>query len=146
MCEFVLKDNVIVILYEINAKKLNFMKRFIICCLLFLFPFSFIHADRREVVLNPDGQQHNHGEYYPPADMPEAYFDDVDMEIIIEAEGFADYYIVEVVSMVSSLTMIYTQIDGYGDTIDVSSLPIGYYQIIITSEFNNVYGGYFLIE
>ena len=88
----------------------------------------------------------NHGEYYIPADMPEAYFDDVDMEIIIEAEGFADYYIVEVVSMVSSLTMIYTQIDGYGDTIDVSSLPIGYYQIIITSEFNNVYGGYFLIE
>ena len=84
-----------------------------------------------------------HSEYYPPADMPEAYFDSNDLEITIEAEGYADYYIVEVVSMVSSLTVIYTQIDGYGDSIDVSSLPIGYYQLIITSEFNNVYEGYF---
>ena len=103
-------------------------------------------ADQAEIVLRDTNHQHDHLEYYPPADMPEAYFDDGAMEIIIEADGFADYYIVEVVSMVSSLTVIYTQIDGYGDTIDVSSLPAGYYQVIITSSNNNVFEGYFLIE
>ena len=111
-----------------------------------VFCSVLVMADRRPIVVHQGGSVGDHSEYYPPADMPEAYFDETEMEIVIEAEGYADYYIVEVVSMVSSLTMIYTQIDGYGDTIDVSSLPIGYYQIIITSEFNNVYEGYFLIE
>ena len=48
--------------------------------------------------------------------------------------------------MVSGLTLIYTQIDSYGDTIDVSSLPDAYYQIIITSSNNNMFEGTFLIE
>ena len=87
-----------------------------------------------------------HSEHYIPADMPEVYIDLDDMEIIIVADGFADYYTVEVISMVSGLTLIYTQIDGYGDTIDVSSLPDAYYQIIITSSNNNVFEGYFTIE
>ena len=88
----------------------------------------------------------NHSEHYIPADMPIVYFDSEAMEIIIEAEGYADYYVVEVISMVSGQTLIYTQIDGYGDTIDVSSLPDAYYQIIITSSNNNVFEGTFLIE
>ena len=120
----------------------------ILCFFVFSFISMFTGVVNGEEYINLHhiGNHGNHGEYYPPADMPEAYFDEANMEIVIEAEGYADYYIVEVVSMVSSLTMIYTQIDGYGDTIDVSSLPIGYYQVIITSEFNNVYEGYFLIE
>ena len=87
-----------------------------------------------------------HNEYYIPADMPEVYFDSDEMEIIIVADGFANHYTVEVNSMVSGLTLIYTQIRGYGDTIDVSSLPDGYYQIIITSSNNNMFEGTFLIE
>ena len=124
------------------------MKRIYVFFLLASTMFFISFADDGSTAaINLQHQGHDdHGQYYPPADMPEAYFDSDEMEIIIEADGFADYYIVEVVSMVSSLTVIYTQIDGYGDTIDVSSLPIGYYQIIITSEFNNVYEGYFLIE
>ena len=121
-------------------------KRYVLLIIIFSLLVALDASARRRINLSQGGQVPGHIEYYPPADMPEAYFDDVDMEIVIEAEGYADYYIVEVVSMVSSQTMIYSQIDGYGDTIDVSSLPIGYYQVIITSSNNNVFEGYFLIE
>ena len=117
--------------------------------LFFLFllfiPF-YLYADRDEIVLRPDGHQPNHSEYYPPADMPEVYFDDVAMEIIIVGDGFADYYDVEIVSLGSMLTVIGTQVDGYGDSIDLSSLPEGDYRLVITSSNNNVYEGDFAIE
>ena len=88
----------------------------------------------------------NHIEYYPPADMPEVYFDSDEMEIIIEADGFADYYVVNIISQITMQSVIYTQISGYGDTVDVSSLPDGYYHLVITSSNNNVFDGYFMIE
>ena len=88
----------------------------------------------------------NHIEYYPPADMPEVYIDTDEMEIILVADGFADYYVVDIVSQVTMLSVIYTQIGGYGDSIDISSLPDGYYHIIVTSSNNNVFDGYFTIE
>ena len=88
----------------------------------------------------------NHNEYYPPADMPEVYIDLDEMEIIIEADGFADYYVVNIISQVTMQSVIYTQISGYGDTVDVSSLPDGYYRLVITSSNNNVFEGYFTIE
>lgn len=87
-----------------------------------------------------------HNEYYIPADMPVVYFDSDEMEIIIVADGFANHYTVEVIPMQLTVPVIYTQIDGYGDTIDVSSLPDAYYEIIITSSNNNVFEGYFTIE
>ena len=74
------------------------------------------------------------------------YFDADDMEIIIEADGFASYYEVDIISQVTMLTVISTWVGGYGDTVDVSSLTIGYYQIVITSSNNNVYEGYFTVE
>ena len=77
--------------------------------------------------------------------MPEAYFDSNDMEIIIVGDGFADYYDVEIVSLGSMLTVIGTQVDGYGDTINVSSLPDDSYVIVITTEYNNVYQGQFTV-
>ena len=92
------------------------------------------------------GHHGTHSEYYPPADMPDVYFDDDELEIIIVGDGFADYYDVEIVSLGSMLTVISTQIDGYGDSIDVSSLATGDYQIVITSSNNNVFEGYFAIE
>ena len=92
------------------------------------------------------GHHGTHSEYYPPADMPDVYFDDDELEIIIVGDGFADYYDVEIVSLGSMLTVISTQIDGYGDSIDVSSLAIGDYRIVITSSNNNVYEGHFEIE
>lgn len=92
------------------------------------------------------GHHGTHSEYYPPADMPEVYIDLDEMEVIIEADGFADYYVVNIISQVSMQSVIYTQISGYGDSIDVSSLPDAYYRIVITSSNNNVFEGYFTIE
>ena len=90
------------------------------------------------------GHHGTHSEYYPPADMPDVYFDDDELEIIIVGDGFADYYDVEIVSLGSMLTVISTQVDGYGDSIDVSSLPEGDYRIVITSSNNNIFEGDFI--
>ena len=76
--------------------------------------------------------------------MPEAFYDSDLQEIIIVADGFADYYDVEIVSLGSMLTVIGTQVDGYGDTIDVSSLSDGDYTIVITSSNNNIFEGDFI--
>lgn len=78
--------------------------------------------------------------------MPEVHFNSNDMQIFLVGDGFADYYDVEIVSLGSMLTVISTQIDGYGDSIDVSSLAIGDYRIVITSSNNNVFEGDFDIE
>ena len=116
--------------------------------LLFLLNFfCFVsYADQASIVLRDASNQHNHSEYYPPADMPVVYFDSSDLQIILVGDGFADYYDVEIVSLGSMLTVISTQIDGYGDSINVSSLSIGDYRIVITSSNNNVFEGDFAIE
>lgn len=88
----------------------------------------------------------NHSEYYPPADMPEVYLNSDEMEILVVADGFASYYNVDIVFVPTNTLVISTQISGYGDSIDISSLGPCYYMITIISEFNNVYQGYFTIE
>ena len=89
------------------------------------------------------GHHGNHGEYYPPADKPEVYYDTDNEEIIIIADGFASYYDVDIVSQSTMQLVLYTAISGYGDNIDVSSLPDDNYKIVITSSYNNVYEGQF---
>ena len=42
-----------------------------------------------EIVINRPGQQHDHIEYYLPADAPQAFYDPDDMEIIIVGGGFS---------------------------------------------------------
>lgn len=120
------------------------MKKILI--ILMILIVSFDASARREIEIHQNGQMPTHNEYYPPADMPEVFIDLDEMEVIIEADGFADYYVVNIVSQVSMQSVIYTQISGYGDSIDVSSLPDAYYRIVITSSNNNVYEGYFTIE
>ena len=78
--------------------------------------------------------------------MPEVYLDSDEMEILIEADGFASYYDVYISAVPTNTLFISTQISGYGDSIDISSLGPCYYMITIISEFNNVYQGYFTIE
>ncbi len=75
--------------------------------------------------------------------MPEAYYDTNTEEIIIVADGFSSYYDVDIVSLSTTIAMISTQVDGYGDSIDVSSLSDDSYRIVITSSNNNVYEGNF---
>lgn len=119
------------------------MKRFsILFTLLVVLPFSLI-ADEAQINLTYKPKQGNHNEYYPPADMPEVYFDNDNQEIIIVADGFSAYYDVDIISQSSMIAVISTQVDGYGDSIDISSLPDDNYTIVITSEFNNVYQGQF---
>ena len=111
--------------------------------LLFCIMCLVTSAVQKDIVLNNSNQQHDHSEVYPPADMPEVYYDDVTEEIVIVADGFADYYEVDIVSQSTLLAVISTQVGGYGDTIDISSLPDDNYTIIITSSNNNVYQGQF---
>lgn len=116
-------------------KKLFLLILLNICC-------SVLYADQESIVLRDPRNQHDHIEYYPPADMPEAYYVFA-QEIIIVADGFADYYDVNIVSQSTLLAVISTQIDGYGDSIDISSLPNDNYTIIITSSNNNEFEGEF---
>ena len=115
---------------------------FFIC----FFCFSvFLHADEAQINLEHKNGG-DHFEHYGIADMPDAvYYDTDEMEIIIEADGTSLYYNVQIVSNSLNQTVILTQISGYGDTIDVSSLSSGNYTIVITSQFLNEYEGQFTI-
>ena len=113
-------------------------KNFIILLLVFLSLDMGADNLRHHIRIHQTGQMPNHSEYYPPADMPEVYYNSDNLEIIIVADGFADYYDVNIVSQSTQLAVILTQVDGYGDTIDVSSLPDDNYTIIITSSNNKL--------
>ena len=121
------------------------MKRilfFVVAAVLSAHFFTAVSED--EIVLAQKGGDHL--EHYQMADMPDAvYYDSEAGEIIIVADGTSLYYNVEIVSDNLNLTVISTQVDGYGDTIDVSALPSGSYTIVITSQFLNEYEGTFNI-
>ena len=119
------------------------MKRFALLFILLLPLASQLYAKNDLNVIVIHGKGTPHSEYYPPADMPEVYYDADNLEIIIVADGFASYYNVDITSASGYVPLISTQVDGYGDSIDVSSLPDGYYTITITSSNNNQFEGTF---
>ena len=127
------------------------MTNFIKCVLftaMFVFALSASSQTRDgESKLNIQhvGHHGDHSQYYPPDDMPEVYLDSDEMEIISVADGFSSYYDVLIIRNSTNQTMVSTQISGYGDSIDISSLPSDNYIIVITSEFNNVFQGNFTI-
>lgn len=88
----------------------------------------------------------DHSEHYLPADAPEAYFDADNMLIIIVADGFASYYDVDIYPENSTIPVLWDTVNGTYDTVDVSSLVPDEYRIVITSEYNNEYEGYFIVE
>jgi len=109
-----------------------------------LFSYSLVsYADPDVIILMPGGPGHNHTEYFDPADKPEVYYDRDNQEIILVADGFASSYDVDIFSMSSMQCVLYTTISGYGDTIDVSSLPDDDYKIVISTPYHNIYEGYF---
>ena len=119
-------------------------KQLALLLMMLLYGVSICFARGDDVInLQHVGNHEDHSEYYPPADMPEVYYDDLNYDIIIVADGFASYYDVDIISQSTQLAVISTQIDGYGDTIDVSSLPDDDYVISITSSNNNEFVGYF---
>ena len=118
------------------------MKKSILFLCVFIMCFLVMKAENRPVSIHGQGGQ-DHGGFIM-ADMPDAvYYDSDEMEIIIEADGVSQYYDVEIVSDSLNQTVILTQVSGYGDTIDVSSLPTGSYTIIFTSPLGDVYEGTF---
>ena len=50
---------------------------------LFLPMTLFSYAESDVIILNPDGQHHDHYDFPAPAVQPEVYYDDVAQEIII---------------------------------------------------------------
>ena len=68
------------------------------------------------------------------------------MTIIINGGGEVSYYDVEIAPTSTFVPVISTQVNGYYDTIDVSSLPAGDYVITIYSPEDNTYEGFFEIE
>lgn len=105
--------------------------------------FSFADGSTAQIHIERKGKPDNHGQYYIPADMPEVYYDSDNLEIILVADGFSSYYYVEIFQTEYTIPVISTQVDGYGDSIDISSLPDDDYTIIITSSNNNQYEGQF---
>ena len=75
--------------------------------------------------------------------MPEVFYDNNVQEIILVADGFVSSYDVNIVSLSTLQLALHSTASGYGDTIDVSSLPDDNYKIVITTPYNNVYEGYF---
>ena len=112
--------------------------------LLFLCLSLFVYADEAAINLQHKSGG-DHFEHYTPADMPEVYYDDDTNEIIIVADGFSSYYDVLIIRNSTNQTMVSTQVSGYGDSIDISSLPSDNYLLVITSEYNNVFQGNFTI-
>ena len=51
--------------------------------IIFFYFLCFIaSADNNQIVLRDTKHQHDHFEYYPPADMPEVYYDSDNLEIM----------------------------------------------------------------
>ena len=100
------------------------MKHFLIFFIFLFFVPVQSFAGRKPIQIQDKGSVGNHGEYYPPADMPEVYYNSDNLEIIIVADGFADYYDVNIVSQSTQLAVISTQVDGYGDSIDFNLITL----------------------
>ena len=84
-----------------------------------------------------------HFNFPVPADQPDVYYDTVNQQIIIDGDGEVTYYDVEIASVSTWTVVISTQVNGYYDTIDVSSLPAGEYCITIDSPTGNSFEGFF---
>ena len=113
--------------------------------LLFGVKTSCMYAE--EVVnMQYIGKQNDHLEHFIPADQPDVYYDDVSQVIIIDGGGEVTYYDVEIAPVSTFVPVISTQVNGYYDTIDVSTLPQGEYFISISSPEDHTFEGYFEIE
>ena len=99
------------------------------------------YANQEVIVLNKKKIGHNN--LPVPADEPDVYYDTVNQQIIIDGTGFVSYYDVEICSVVTWDIVISTQVNGYYDTIDISSLATGEYCITIESPAGNTYEGFF---
>ena len=121
------------------------MKHVLIAFLFFspLIVFANIRGGEEQIFLQKKKIKDGHTEYYDPADLPEVYYDRSNQEIILVADGFVSSYDVDIVSLSTLQVVLFTAVNGYGDTIDVSTLTDDNYKIVISTPYNNIYEGYF---
>ena len=119
------------------------MKRITLLIIVFTFSHLFSLGAPDEIVLRNTGPQDDHIEHFVFADQPDVYYDNVYQTIIIDGGGEVTYYDVEIASVTTTLTVISTQVNGYYDTIDISSLPQDEYVITIYSPEDHTYEGFF---
>ena len=128
-------------------KKKQIITVFFVLMLSCVYAISVTAQVRDEQTINmqhvKQGGQHN--EFYIYADQPDVYYDDDNLQIIIDGGGEVTYYDVEITSMTTWYVVISTQVNGYYDTIDVSSLASGDYIITISSPTGHEFEGEFTI-
>ncbi len=117
-------------------------------CFLFILVFIFssfvcMARDEASINLHYPGGGHSHYGIPAPAEIPDVYYNDVSQTIIVDGTGEVNYYDVEIMSLTSFDVLISTQVNGYYDTIDISSLPDGEYVITIDAPTGNSFEGFF---
>ena len=122
------------------------MRKFVLFLICFIVDCSFAKADMSPIVVQNGGAVNDHLEHFIPADQPDVYYDNVAQTIIIDGGGEVTYYDVEIAPVSTFVPVISTQVNGFYDTIDVSSLSATEYYITISSPTGNEFEGYFEIE
>ena len=124
----------------------NIRLKNILLIVSFLLMGSFYVYGDEEINLHHIGNQNDRIEHFIPFDQPDVYYNNVAQTIIIDGDGAVSYYDVEIAPVTSSVPIISTQVSGYYDSIDVSSLSATVYVITICSPTGNEFEGFFEIE
>ena len=121
------------------------MKQFFLALSLLmpLLAGAAIRGGEEQIFLQKKKTSTGHFNFPVPADQPDVYYDSDNQQIIIDGTGEVTYYDVEIASVSTWTVVISTQVSGYYDTIDVSSLPTGEYCITIDSPTGNSFEGFF---
>ena len=120
--------------------------------LLILFLSTFLSMtiladDGTVAAINIQHKSHdNHFELPVPADQPAVYLDIQAQQIIIEGNGCASYYDVEITALSTFDVPISTRVNGNSAVIDISSLPSDDYVIDIDTPMGNSFQGDFTIN
>ena len=116
----------------------------LITLLMSMFVLSISACYSQELInMQHIGNHDDHSNIPVPAEMPDVYYNNVSQTIIIDGTGEVDYYDVEIMSLTTFDVLISTQVNGYYDTIDISSLPDGEYAITIDAPTGNSFEGFF---
>ena len=123
------------------------MKRTIFFLLSLSTIFMILADNEQEAAINLQHKRPNdHIEHFVPFDQPDVFYNHFYQTIIIVGDGAVDYYDVEIAPVSTFVPEISTQVNGFYDTIDVSSLSATEYYITISSPTGNEFEGFFEVQ
>lgn len=122
------------------------MKRIVFLIFSFMLAFGAIWGYNKPIQIRNKGQVGTHFELPVPADQPAVYLDIQAQQIIIEGNGCASYYDVEITALSTFDVPISTRVNGNSAVIDISSLPSDDYVIDIDTPMGNSFQGDFTIN